>query len=252
MPQQTRTSTRRTASANTAKRRHVPKRSPSGNVPPFLLDIDGTLLDAVYEHVISWRKALAHRNIYLPNWKIHRRMGMSGSVFLPTLLRELGEQTDKAEIKQLENIRSEIFMGMIDEVRVLPGANDFLQSLDRTGARWAIASTGDRKQVEKLLKKLDVPEGIPVITGDDVATAKPAPDCFVAAADRLGVPKSEAIIVGDSPWDLLAAKRMKALGIGLLSGGYAECELERAGAYWVYEDPADLLSHLEELGIHTE
>jgi HAD superfamily hydrolase (TIGR01509 family) len=224
----------------------------SSSVPPFLLDIDGTLLDSVYEHVMSWREALEHSDIHLPHWKIHRRIGMSGKLFLPTLLRELGEKADAKEIEALEKIRSDLFMKKIPKVEVLPGANDFLKFLQRVGARWAIATTGDKKQVEQLLKKLDVPEDVPVVTGDDVAIAKPAPDCFVAAAQRLRVPKSEAVIVGDSPWDLLAAQRMKALGVGLLSGGYSEAELQRAGAYWVYEDTADLLAHVEELGIQTE
>ena len=96
-----------------------------------------------------------------------------------------------------------------------------------------------------------MPHDVPVITRDQVAHAKPDPDLFLAAADRLGVDILESIVVGDSVWDLLAARRARALGVGLLSGGYGQVELERAGAYRVYEEPADLLRHLDEVGVRA-
>ena len=230
----------------------APHSAKAPNVPPLIFDLDGTLIDTVYEHVVAWREALEQHDIHLPNWKIHRRIGMSGQLFLPALLRELGRKTSKAEIQVIEEVRSQIFVREIPSVRLLPGAKDLLRYLRQIGARWCIGTTGDRKQVSQLTRGLDIPPGTPVITGDDVSAAKPAPDCFIAGAARLHVSPSEAIVVGDSPWDLLAAQRMKALGVGLLCGGYSGDELERAGAYRVYEDPADLLAHIEDLGIPTE
>ena len=232
--------------------RVVPKASAAKAVPPMLLDVDGTLIDSVYEHVMAWREALEDADIRLPHWKIHRRIGMSGKLFLPTLLRELGQRTDKAEIESIERIRGSIFNKKIPEIRILPGAKELLQYFEKIGARWALATSGERRQVEELLKDLEIPPDIPIITGDDVAVAKPAPDSFAVAAQRLNVSPDQSVVIGDSPWDLLAAQRMKALGVGLLSGGYAESELERAGAYHVYQDPGDLLAHIEELGIQTE
>jgi len=88
-----------------------------------------------------------------------------------------------------------------------------------------------------------------VVTRNDVQHAKPDPDLFLRAAERLGVPIEQSVVVGDSVWDMLAARRARALGVGLLSGGYGEEELERAGAYRVYQDPADLLNHLDEVGV---
>jgi len=88
-----------------------------------------------------------------------------------------------------------------------------------------------------------------VVTGDDVAKAKPSPDVFVSAADRLGVPVEDCVVVGDSVWDMLAAGRRRALAVGLLSGGYSEAELEQAGAFRVYSDPADMLEHIEDIGL---
>jgi phosphoglycolate phosphatase-like HAD superfamily hydrolase len=101
------------------------------------------------------------------------------------------------------------------------------------------------------LKALGVSPDLPVITRDQVRYAKPDPDLFLAAADRLGVSIHDSIVVGDSVWDLLAARRARALGVGLLSGGYGEEELERAGAYRVYQDPQDLLAHLDEVGVRV-
>ena len=232
--------------------RVVPKPAAAQRIPPLLLDLDGTLVDSVYEHVMAWREALEDAEIRLPNWKIHRRIGMSGKLFLPTLLRELGRTIDKAEVHSIEKIRSNIFKKKIPEIRVQPGAKELLQYFNKVGARWAIASSGERSQAEQLLKNFDVPENVPIIAGDEVGTAKPAPDTFVLAALRLDVSPHESIVIGDSPWDLLAAQRMKAIGVGLLCGGYAQSELERAGAYRVYDDPGDLLTHIEELGIQTE
>jgi phosphoglycolate phosphatase-like HAD superfamily hydrolase len=100
-----------------------------------------------------------------------------------------------------------------------------------------------------MLDSLGVPKDVPVVTRDQVEHAKPDPDLFLAAAGRLGVSVEESIVVGDSVWDLLAARRAHALGVGLLSGGYGEDELQQAGAYRVYQDPADLLKHLDEVGV---
>ena len=242
----------RTGTQSNGGMRVVPKPTVAQSIPPLLLDLDGTLVDSVYEHVMAWREALEDAEIRLPNWKIHRRIGMSGKLFLPTLLRERGETMDKAQIQSIERVRSSIFRKRIPEIRVQPGANELLQFFDRIGARWAVATSGDRPQVEQLLKNFNIPSKVPIITGDDVPASKPAPDSFVLAAHRLGVAPQESIVIGDSPWDLLAAQRMRGLGIGFLCGGYAQSELERAGAYRVYDDPADLLKHIEELGIQNE
>ena len=129
----------------------------------LLFDLDGTLIDSVYQHVLAWRKALDGVGLSLSVWRIHRRIGM--------------------------------------------------------------------------------------ITRGQVQRAKPDPDPFLAAAQSLKVSVSRAIVVGDSVWDLLAARRAGCLGIGLLSGGYGREELQQVGAYRVYQDPADLLLHLDEFGI---
>jgi HAD superfamily hydrolase (TIGR01509 family) len=219
-------------------------------MPPMLFDLDGTLVDSAYQHVLAWHDTFTDFRMDISNWKIHRRIGMSGSFFLPKLLREIGHSGNPAQIKRLEKRHAEYFTPKIKSIRVLPGACELLRHLTKINLPWTIATTGERAQMVKLVKGLDLPRGLPVVTGDDVKNAKPAPDIFLAAAQKLGVSITDCIIVGDSPWDILAGRRMKALGVGLLSGGYAQEELERAGAHLVYKDPAELLENLAELGIN--
>ena len=216
--------------------------------PAILFDLDGTLLDTVYQHVTAWTAALKSEGIILPNWKIHRRIGMSGRALVQQLLRELGTAR-RVDIGSLEKKHDAQFVKASRNVELLPGARELLAFLTRRGIRWAIATTGNKKQTMRLLKNLDIPPGVPLITGDDVARAKPSPDIFVLAAERVGVPISDCIVTGDSVWDILAAGRKSALGVGILSGGYSQEELERAGAFRVYADPADMLMRIEDLGI---
>jgi HAD superfamily hydrolase (TIGR01509 family) len=223
-----------------------------GLVSALLFDLDGTLVDSVYEHVTAWRDALGNAGICVPNWKLHRSIGMGGKLFLPVLLRELGSGISPKRIKKLEKDRAAIFNKKVPGIRLLPGANELLKGLQRRAISWAIATSGDRKQATQLTREVAIPRGVPIVTGDDISTAKPAPDCFLVAARKLGVQPQNCIVVGDSAWDHLAARRMKAMSVGLLSGGYSEAELVNAGACRIYDDPRDLLQHLEELGFEPE
>lgn len=219
--------------------------------PAFLFDVDGTLIDSVYDHVEAWSTALKSFGLVLPKWKLHRRIGMSGESFLQELLRENGTRTrlEKSEIQELEKLHDSEFSKRKPALELLPGAQDLLTHLNSIKVRWAIATTGNKKQTMRLLELLTIPKNVPIITGDDVNKTKPSPDAFVLAAKRLGVAMEDTIVVGDSVWDLLAAVRRRALGVGLLTGGYGQAELERAGAFRVYADAADLLAHLEQLGV---
>jgi HAD superfamily hydrolase (TIGR01509 family) len=189
--------------------------------PAFLFDLDGTLVDSVYQHVLAWKEALDAEGIELSFWRIHRKIGMSGGLFTNQLLR----------------------------IRPLPGARELLNWLSQAGVPWAIATSGRMETAAVNLASLGVdPDLIPVVTRDQVKYAKPDPDLFLAAAERLSAPIETAVVVGDSIWDMLAAIRCRALGVGLLSGGYGPDELRQSGAFRVYEDPADLLSRIDEVG----
>jgi len=219
--------------------------------PAFLFDLDGTLMDSVYQHVLAWREALEQAGIELSVWRIHRRIGMSGGLFIDALLRETGRRFDTEEAAAVRRTHAAAFARQVGGVRPLPGARELLAYLTTAGVPWAVATSGWIDSARPMLELLAVPAGVPVITRDQVEHAKPDPDLFLAAAARLNVPIDACIVVGDSVWDLLAARRARALGVGVLSGGYGQDELERAGAYRVYQDPADLLSHLDEVGVRV-
>ena len=222
---------------------------PEPPAPAFLFDLDGTLIDSVYQHVIAWRAALTRLGIDLSVWRIHRRIGMSGGLFVSALLRETGRSLSSADIDMLQQVHREEYLAQADSVRPLPGAADLLAALTERRVPWAIATSGYRATAEHALAMLGLAADAPMVTRDLVRHAKPDPDLFLAAAALLGVNPQHAFVVGDSVWDLLAARRARALGVGLLSGGYGQDELERAGAYRVYADPADLLARADEVGV---
>ena len=207
--------------------------------PAFLFDLDGTLVDSVYQHVLAWQDALDQTGIELAVWRIHRKIGMSGGLFANALLRETGRAVTPEEADRLRALHGEAYASRADRVRPLPGARELLEHLTRLEVPWAIATSGYIESAGPTMEGLGIPATTPVITRDQVTHAKPDPDLFLAAAAALDV----------SVWDLLAARRAGALGVGLLSGGYGQEELERAGAYRVYEEPADLLRHLDEIGV---
>ncbi|MGN6282576.1 HAD family hydrolase [Frateuria sp.] len=216
----------------------------------FLFDLDGTLVDSVYQHVLAWKEALDREGIELAVWRIHRKIGMSGGLFTRILLRETGIELTEDREARLRRGHAEAFTRRAEAggVRPLPGARELLAWLTEAGLPWAIATSGRMQTAAHNLEALGVdPDKVPVITRDDVRHAKPDPDLFLAAADRLGVDIQHALVLGDSIWDMLAAQRCRALGVGLLCGGYGQEELERAGAFRVYEDPADLLYHVDEV-----
>jgi HAD superfamily hydrolase (TIGR01509 family) len=219
--------------------------------PAFLFDLDGTLVDSVYQHVLAWREALERAGISLAVWRIHRRIGMSGGLFVNALLRETGHPVTREQTDHLRQCHADEYARLVGQVRPLPGARELLEHLTRAGVPWAIATSGWRASAQPALDMLSVGADVPIVTRDQVRRAKPDPDLFLAAARGLGVPVETSVVVGDSVWDLLAAQRARALGVGLLSGGYGEDELMRAGAYRVYQDPADLLRHLDELGVRA-
>lgn len=217
--------------------------------PSFIFDLDGTLVDSVYEHVLAWQEALDAEGIELSVWRIHRKIGMSGGLFTNQLLRETKVDITEDRIERLRRGHAAAYQKFMGKIRPLPGARELLQALTKGGIPWGIATSGRMETAALNLAALGVDPSVNVVvTRDDVKYAKPDPDLFVAAAERLNVPITNSVVIGDSIWDMLAARRCQALGVGLLSGGYGLDELERAGAYRVYEDPADMLDHLDEVG----
>jgi HAD superfamily hydrolase (TIGR01509 family) len=214
----------------------------------FLFDLDGTLVDSVYQHVLAWKEALDGEGIPLSVWRIHRKIGMSGGLFTHILLRETGLDITAERVDRLRRGHAAAYARLASSVRPLPGSVELLAWLTAQRIPWAIATSGRMETAAHNLEALGVdPASVPVVTRDMVRHAKPDPDLFVTAAARLGVDIHDALVLGDSIWDMIAAQRARALGVGLLSGGYGEDELARAGAFRVYADPADLLRHVDEV-----
>jgi HAD superfamily hydrolase (TIGR01509 family) len=218
----------------------------------FLFDLDGTLVDSVYNHVRAWHVALREQGLELSVWRIHRKIGMSGGLFTAQLQRELGRAIDQQTIERLRDRHAELFRELSTDVQPLPGAVELLKELSQQQLPWAIATSGRMRTAATNLKSLEIdPEQATVVTRDMVRYAKPDPDLFVEAARRLETTTQGSYVIGDSIWDMYAARRCGALGIGLLSGGYGEAELECAGAMRVFADPAEMLEHLDELAPRT-
>jgi HAD superfamily hydrolase (TIGR01549 family) len=215
----------------------------------LIFDLDGTLVDTVYAHVYAWQRALAEAGMPIDGWRIHRRIGMSGGLFTRAVARELGRPLSEEEVSEVQARHGELFRELLSERRPLPGAVELLRELREAGVPHGIATSGRRPEIDASLEALGVPPETVAVARGDVRRAKPEPDLFLACQERLGVEPDECYVVGDAVWDLLAARRARMLSVGLLSGGYGEDELTRAGAFRVYRDTEELHGALDELGL---
>jgi HAD superfamily hydrolase (TIGR01509 family) len=215
----------------------------------LIFDLDGTLVDTVYAHVFAWQRAFSEAGLPIDGWRIHRRIGMSGGLFARAAAREIGRPLGDDEAEALQRRHGELYRELLPKRRPLPGAVELLAELRASGIVHGIATSGRRPEIDASLEALGVTADTVVVARGDVMRAKPEPDLFLACAERLGVAPTECYVVGDAVWDLLAARRAAMLSVGLLSGGYGEDELTRAGAFRVYRDAAELQTSLDELGL---
>ena len=227
--------------------------SPDAGVtgPALLFDLDGTLVDSVYQHVAAWHEALMEFGITISVWKLHRRIGMSGGLFLRALQREIGREISESEQRDLSQLHAEGYRRRFSEVTALPGARDLLHYLADRSIPFAIATSGSARTAGRSIELLDLQVDVPIVTRDLVEHAKPDPHLFLAAARMLDVRPEDCFVVGDSVWDLMAAQRARALSVGVLSGGYGREELQACGAYRVYSDVMEMTDHLEEVGVRA-
>lgn len=215
----------------------------------LIFDLDGTLIDTVYAHVFAWQRALEEAGMPIDGWRIHRRVGMSGGLFTRAVAREVGHELTAQDAQVLQRRHGELFRELLPKRRPLPGAIALLRRLREASVPHGIATSGRRPEIDASLDALEVPRDTVVVERGDVTRAKPAPDLFFACQQRLGVTPQDCYVVGDAVWDLLAARRAGMLSVGVLTGGYGEDELIRAGAYRVYRDTAELDASLDELGV---
>ena len=210
-------------------------------VNAVILDIDGTLVDTNYQHAIAWDRALARQGVHVPLWQIHRTIGMGGDQFVAHLAGDEVEERSGDEIRDAE---SELYSELLSEVRVIEGARELIFELKERDLLVVLASSANSDEVEHYVELLDVAELVDGwTTSSDVSGAKPEPDLIEAAFEKAGT--REAIMVGDTTWDIQAAKSAGIQTLAVLSGGFAEDELRRAGAFEVYDSVVELTRDLD-------
>jgi len=213
-------------------------------MPVALIDIDGTLIDSNHLHVLSWQRALRAAGVEVPSWRILAHVGMGGDRLVAAVA---GDAVERRAGDQIRSAEGEHYSQLIEEACPLPGAREFLRALGRRGWRPVLASSAKPEEIEQYLRMLDADDAIHAwVSARDVATTKPAPDLLQAALDRAGAQPDEAIMVGDTAWDVRAAARAGVPCIGVTSGGIARQELLNAGAVAVYEDAERLRTELEQ------
>ncbi len=218
-------------------------RPTSSEVPAVLFDVDGTLVDSNYVHVHAWVRAFEVEDQPVAAWRVHRSIGMDGD----TLIRSLARGADEAVQGRLKDHHSQFYRESAAQLTVLPGARDLLHRVSDLGMHVVLATSAPEDELMLLRRVLDCDDVISMVTSSrDVEMAKPDPGIVNVALERAGVSASCAVFVGDSTWDALAARRAGVVTIGLRSGGVGTCELDCAGASVIYDDPRDLLEHLDE------
>jgi HAD superfamily hydrolase (TIGR01509 family) len=218
-------------------------------VRAILFDLDGTLVDTVYAHVLAWQRALAEAGVSVDGFRLHRHVGSSGELIVRHAQRDAGQTLSAPEAATVHRRHAELFRQLVPSPRPLPGAVRAFRTLAAAGVPHAVATASYRPIIDSSLTALELPPDAVVIEGKGELHGKPDPDLFLAGRDRLGVHTADCLVVGDAVWDHIGARRAGMLSVGVLTGGYGEEEQFHAGAFRVYRDIAEVLRNLDELGI---
>ena len=209
-----------------------------------VLDIDGTLVDTNYQHAIAWYRAFRQHGIVLPIWRIHRHIGMGGDQVVGALTDERTEREKGDDIRASEKT---LYFQLIDEVQPMNGSRELIEQLKARGHTVILASSAKQDEVDHYLDLLDARElADDWTTSADVESTKPAPDLVTSALERAGGSPEDAVMVGDTPWDVEAAAKAGVPTVAVLTGGFAMSELEEAGAKAVFESVDELCQKLEQ------
>lgn len=214
----------------------------------LIFDLDGTLVDSVYAHVLAWQQALAESGVAVASHRLHRHVGSSGSLIIRFAQREANTTLTSEQAELVHRRHEEVFRQLLPRPRPLPGAVEIFRVLRDANIPHAIATASYRPVIDTSLEAIGVGDTI-VVEGKGALRGKPEPDLFLAARERLGSRAEDCIVVGDAVWDHVAARRAGMLSVGVMTGGYGEEELYHAGAFRVYATVADLIKNLDELGI---
>jgi HAD superfamily hydrolase (TIGR01509 family) len=210
-----------------------------------LLDVDGTLVDTNYHHAIAWYRALRQHDAIVPIWRVHRHIGMGGDQLVAAVA---GDEVEEEHGDDIRDAEKALYMAMIEEVEPLDGARDLILDLKERVDQVVLASSAKADEVEHYVDLLDARElADGWTTSADVESTKPAPDLVESAIDKAGA--DEAILIGDTPWDVEAAQKAGIETVAVLTGGFSEQELSEAGAIAVYESITDLREALDDLPV---
>jgi HAD superfamily hydrolase (TIGR01509 family) len=215
----------------------------------LVFDLDGTLVDTVYAHVLAWQSALGEVGVDVDGHRLHRHVGSSGGLIIRYAQRDAGRDLSAEQVEMVHRRHEELFHSLLPHPRPLPGAVEAFRVLRKSGIPHAIATASYRPLIDASLEALGVVPETVVVEGKGALRGKPEPDLFLASRERLGPRAEDCIIVGDAIWDHVGARRAGMLSVGVITGGYGEEELYHAGAFRVYRNIADLLQNLDELGI---
>ena len=215
----------------------------------LIFDLDGTLVDSVYGHVLAYQIAFAEAGMSVEAWRIHRYVGMSGDLLTKALARDSGLKASPQKLQRIDQRHSQLAHRLLAKPQPLPGAVELLKLLRQRRILHGIATSGKPEDMKLATRALGIDRKTVLVNRADAPQAKPEPDLFLACQNRLGVPPRECYVVGDAIWDILAARRAGMLPIGVFTGGYSRDELVGAGAYRVFSNTQDLKDHLEELGL---
>jgi len=209
-----------------------------------VLDIDGTLVDTNYHHAIAWFRAFAAHGLVLPIWRIHRHIGMGGDQVVTALC---GEDVEVQLGDDIRDAEGDEYAKLIGEVRAMEGTSELIEALKERGHIVVLASSAKEDEVDTYLDLLDARDLADAwTTSADVEATKPAPDLVHAAMARVDSGPEDAVMVGDTPWDVKAAGGADVPTLAVVTGGFSEAELGAAGASAVYESGAEVPYRLDE------
>lgn len=215
----------------------------------LVFDMDGTLVDTVYAHVLAWQFALGEVDMVVEGHRLHRHVGSSGDLIVRYAQRESGRELTTEQMATVHRRHKELFREILPRPRPLPGAVEVFELLHKSNVPCAIATASFRPIIDPALEAIRVGPEMIVVEGKGNLHGKPEPDLFLASKERLGLCAEDCIVVGDSIWDHVGARRAGMISVGVMTGGYGEEELYHAGAFRVYRNIADLMKNLDELGI---
>jgi HAD superfamily hydrolase (TIGR01549 family) len=206
-----------------------------------ILDVDGTLIDNNYQHALAWHHALRRVDLNVPLWKLHRAVGVGGDKFVAKVA---GDEAEAEHGDAVRDHESEIFDEMIDDIVAVEGATEFVRELRDRGLEVVLASSGSAKDIERFIDLLEIGDLVEWTTSDDVDASKPEPDLIEVALEKAGT--RDAVMVGDTPYDVEAARRAGLETIAVLTGGFPEEDLRKAGAAEIYESVDHLRRQLDD------